>query len=448
MKNVIRRIQHRVGSIAPNIIICLLVAVILAACRKKDEVHPTVIIQLPSALASFDFGEFLHITATVSDDQKIETVVLQIINSNNIAVLAPVHINGNGNKELEIETTIEFNDVHLESGAYHVQVTASDGENEKNAFREIHLNAAPLILKKIFLIRKPFSNTTQMDSLDANSTWQPAFSLPIGYSEGEINSYHQTMSLAGFDFDGITTLDASGFQILNTVSTSYDLSDEVFTCTALDQHHHLLYFGGADGKVRSINQFGIVSRTFELGNNFIPRQLAISNDRLLVYSESFNQQQLDVFNKNNGAFLQSLSVDADNIVALIEKKTGEDFWLVGNDDGDAVAWEYFIDENIIDQFPTPLQSNEDVLAVCDGLDGIYLAFENSTRFYQETDWLIFSGASGPALAVLHMQYDPVNDALFALEENSLHMLNSNASAIVESFSTPADAADFLLLYNK
>jgi hypothetical protein len=66
-----------------NIVSLALVALALVACKKEDGEPPVISISQPLATASFSVGDTLSISGTVTDDEGLHEVFVNLVNTSN-----------------------------------------------------------------------------------------------------------------------------------------------------------------------------------------------------------------------------------------------------------------------------------------------------------------------------------------------------------------------------
>ena len=124
-------------------IIIVVSCVFISSCSKdKDDVKPTIVVHSPSNMQQINGIDTVQILATISDNSNIEWVKVSLRNSNDIPVLSSITKKPN-TTDYELNVMYFFDDIHLASGQYYFDISASDGENTTTKYVDILLNETP-----------------------------------------------------------------------------------------------------------------------------------------------------------------------------------------------------------------------------------------------------------------------------------------------------------------
>lgn len=426
----------------------LILLLFMASCRKKDELSPSISITQPLVQSVFYYGESIHVSATANDENSLEFLKIEIINENNLPVLHSVLEQGEGSSAIVLDTQIEFDDVHLESGIYYVRATASDGENIKTAFREISLQGAPLELKKVFIVRYPTLGNTIIDSLDQQNNLVTCFSIPISYDIGNGNSYHQYITLTGQDFEGIESIDPDYFTSLSTIETPYGLSADYFEDITFDPYTNRTYLSAKDGSIRSLGIGGLQTGALNVQGNFFARKILVTQDYVITYEETSGaiQKALSVYFKSSGQLVHSMAL-SQPIVDLVINNSQDEILVVMNNGATSDFKLYDVTTNSLTDldFIISISSEPAITAEIKNDQAVFVAHDSHIQLYQN---LQASGFGFSISDVELMRYDKVNDVLYVLTNGTIHVLNGQATSELYTVPVPPDIVDLMLLYNK
>jgi len=406
-------------------------------CKKKniDEKGPQIAFEQPTAGSTFNYLDEIPISASVKDETTIERIQVQITNSSNQSFLQTIEYNEVVNDK-QIHTFISHDDLYLNSGVYYVKITATDGENESIAFREIILTEAPTVLKHVYVIHGNDSQTI-IDTV-GNAAIASFLTLPFGYDMGEINSRYNIMLMNHEDRMYILNAD-TGTELYNEFHNTSDVTETVF-----DKSNNSIYTGTVDGYVFKTDRYGLTS-IFSYQPNQTINNLLVSENYVFVDMTNLPQtiRSLNVFQKNTGAFVQSIQVDFD-MKEIIDLGNENLFLLVGNENGEGVLKYYnrqtnffnsvftFYNHSIIhDAWPTA--NNQFIVSHEDGL----IAYSNDLQMQP----------TGIDLQPMKLVHEKLSGLNYAVKENGVYVLNTNATQQI-SFYPISDCKDVLLLYNK
>lgn len=409
----------------------------LSGCKKDkvDGKQPHIAFEEPGAGEAFSYLDEIPITATVKDETQIQHIRIQITNSANQAFLQSIEYNEVGN-EKQIQTYLTHDDLYLDSGVYYVKITASDGENESIGFREITINEAPTILKRIYVVKSSGAQT-QIDTL-SNSVASSFLTLPHAYDMGEINSRHNIWLVNEEDRMHVLQAD-TGTELYNEFHNTSDVSE-----TVSDAFGHSIFTGTVDGYVFKTDRYGLTSIFTHQPNQTINNLLATEN---YLFADMTNLPQtvrtLYVFQKNTGAFIQSIQVDFD-MKELIYLGNENLLLTVGNESGEGVLKYYNRQTNFFNGVFTfynhstvyDAWASENGQFIVSHEDGL-IAYSNSLQMQP-------TGIDLQPLKIVHEKLSGLN---YAIKQNGVYVLNTNATQQI-SFYPVSDCKDLLLLYNK
>ena len=124
----------------------------LFSCKKdKDEIKPTIIVTEPSNLQQINAIDNVQILATISDDRNVERVTISLRDDNDIAVLSSVTKQPNS-KDYNLNVFYELNNIHMLSGEYYFDISASDGENTTHKYITVFVNDVVKSREGIFVV--------------------------------------------------------------------------------------------------------------------------------------------------------------------------------------------------------------------------------------------------------------------------------------------------------
>ena len=427
------------------LLICTLI--VLAGCRKeKDEIAPTIFFDLPFMGNSYQFGEIIPIKARISDDKKIDFIRITVSDASGNEYLQVLNLTSSSN-EKTVETLLEHNDRYLTSGVYYVKISAGDGVNEFTAFREIYLHELPVALDKVYLVKQPSSTDFEVDSLGVDGEIYPLYFVAGRYAKGELDSRSHKFCFAETAFGSINIIDMEDGVVNSSNSLPSSAEDGFYNCVVHDPFKHSVYFGGNESQIRECTSFASLNIQFLIPGDFIAEHFALNEDYLFVHARNIQstQQNITVFHRETGAFLQSLALDNSiEVIGLQSLENNEQVLVIANEDGASHLFKYNNATNAFNELFTMYDQSQ-CLYSCSGKDGrFYIAHQNGIVQYNSDLEMISSGMS---ISPVTMKYEPVNDRLYVMTGGILYTLNSSADTEIISYVIP-NCRDVLFQYNK
>jgi len=419
---------------------CLYACAILLflGCRKRNEdsVSPVIQLEIPTTGATFYYLNNIPIRASIKDDMQLVSVTIEITNAQNIRFLESETF-GPDNKTFDLSYNISHNDVYLTSGTYYVKITANDGENESIAFREIQLIEAPRILERIFIVRNNGSATT-IDSL-YNNTLFPCFNFNQTYLFGGIDSRSQQAVISSNDVSSMESFSFPDFEILNT---AFPLSNEIVTAFYHDKDQHTFLWGTNQGNIWKTTPNGTF--LFATTTNAPVLTIGSHSNYIIAASQAVNDNYIYVIRKDNGVIETALpfswalkgivELDSENNRALLIGNEGNSSYFVWLNISTAAFNEVYSFYN-----DSPVQS------ACDGGgNNFYVVHENGLTLYSN---LLASYSTNEQLIPDKLIYDELNQALWAVEQNQLLLLDESGMTTTQTIAAPG-MKDLWLKYNK
>ena len=162
-------------------ILFLLLIYILTGCKKeKDEIPPVITIYSPAENASFDVLDSIPVKASVYDETSLKDITVGLVDVNQIPVLGNVSIGITGNS-MTFDLDYEIDNPYLAGGNYFLRIRAWDGENYKNFYRRLLINALPRELKYIITITKVNAQKVDINKVKTDMTISKLFSINNDY---------------------------------------------------------------------------------------------------------------------------------------------------------------------------------------------------------------------------------------------------------------------------
>lgn len=428
-------------------VVVSLLAVLLVACRKQDEVPPRVAWSSPAGSSAYAYPSAIAVKAHVSDDRSIARISLLVFHQASSYPLVNSDIPVPDATEFHLDETVIFDDLYAPSGEYTVQLRVSDGDNETISSRSIALYEAPRVLTAVLAGSSDGSAGFRIDSLQGNA-FVSAYEDNWHYRMGALNSRHQVLFIAGKDYEGVKTLRLADFETAAQVSVPNDAGDEQFTCSAFDPVRQTALFGSLDGAVLGFNSLGQLSASYSISTGYVPVSIAAGQERIAVLASGLNQSRVELFNAINGVKLQSLLLSATEVHYLIAHPNGQDFWVFAQDGEDAVGMRYDPVAGLVTPLPAPVVSGGTITQVAGDSGGIFIADSDNELLRLDPQDLSTEISTSAALPCTALSYDAVNQDLWVLTPGTIYRYDALSLSEEALFTPPAGCQSLWLVYNK
>jgi len=422
------------------------VLVLVISCKKEnDDTAPTIVFYTPTENQTFNVFDPVLVNATVSDDIKLTAVSIALLDNQRNQVQGSVAVNIASSPRFTFNAAYYLDNIHLETGTYFIQITASDGKNDSRKVQQIFVVAAPKILKKIYVVTAPSVSSTIINYVDtATNGLLPYQTFSGDYMASDANSYFQYFYKCGNytgSFSGIDlTYDLPKFHY-NAVITSAP------------------YFTGfyATEKTNYISLYSGYIRGYDYTGNLVFGASAVSGyypKKTIKNNGYFVSEQKDYTTSANilvtyyatGAKQQQQTLSQD-IIAMYEKDY-ESVFLFGNNAGQGLIQLFDRNaNNIWNPYPFSLATGS-ILSVVQISPTVYLiAHSNGTIYkYQYNTSSVTPYITG--YTAIELKYDDVNNRLYVVENSTITVINYSSTAVVNTINSASPIKGLNLLYNK
>jgi hypothetical protein len=431
------RDQHR-------LLLLVLLLVVALGCRKdKDDTPPTVRILAPGSGMSISVPDTLTVRVEVADDRIVRSVVISLNDVNGIPVAQPVTVTVDAPSAV-IERDLVVADERLGSGTYTLTARATDGSNERNAFRSIQVQAAPLRLRALF-ITPPFGNQGGVVQRVDSTGVMSAFTTVQDLNGAAIDSYHQRLILAGSASAPLvaipTAAGAGSWQQpnLNAESIPY------FEGLRVDPTDGRIYFATNDGFIRGFTGTGSQTYTAQALQSFRAMRMVVVGERLVSVQQSISlpERRLVTQAYASGALIGQFALDLD--VVGMYRRTDQHALIFGNRDGTGVIQDRNVQEG--GSFE-PREFAGTVITATERLDDNtwVIALAGQLIRYGHSSNSISPLANGFTATTL--AYEAATGTLYAGVDDQLITLDPLTGAMTGTYSMPGGVGRILPLLNR
>lgn len=307
----------------------LIFLVALLSCNKnRDETYPTIQIISPGTNTNHTVLQAINFKVSASDETHLDRITVHLLTASYLPAATPVTMNCDENSET-FENYLLPDDIHLPTGTYFIKAVATDGFNEKVAYREIHLNEVPRVLENVWVITNPSTNVTRLDTI-SGTTLSNAQIISADHSLFISHSYYKMIVEAGGSTGNLLAMDGiyltNYFTITNTGSGAYDFF------TSLLSLEDKFFVADHSGKIKSYRKSQQAVDVISLGN-YYAEAFCILDDFITTVSINLSggQREIQVYYLSSGVFYQSSATN------LSTKKmfslNSDETLLFGNESG-------------------------------------------------------------------------------------------------------------------
>jgi hypothetical protein len=412
------------------------------SCKKKDQVNPVVKINSPLSGQHFTVEDTIAVSATISDDEEITSVHVRLLNSAYASVgndlIIPVSSNS-----YSLNVPYIIDNLFLETGNYLIAVIASDGHSETNAYVNIIVNELPKERKGIYLFSSSDSSSFKISRLDSANNPVNLINVSGDYSGSAIYSSNHELFTLGKLTGALNAFNLDNNSLLwskPVISPLAGYQDLFFS-------NDRVYVSYLDGNIRGYDKNGALKYSVQQQGFFIPG-IMYKNDQFLfaeIYYPSTSLKKIGGFYLVTGIASQEKTIDIDlkNMYSLDANR----LLLFGNDltSGQGQIEIYNISGNGTNSLHSiPTGSLNDVVQV-----------DNNHYFISHSDGIYLYDYSLNSLtpfttgfSVYLLEYDDVNQQLFACSGNQVRVYDSVNGSFQFILTSVDTVLDVRILYNK
>ena len=420
------------------LLISSVIWVCAAACNRRDSdtASPGIQITTPTVGAIFYFGNSIEIEARITDDRKLESVQLEVTDAQNNRYLQSQSFFPTQNS-FQLNYSLTHNDLYLPSGTYYVRITASDGENQQIAFREIQFIEAPRQQERVFIIRENGTGTL-IDTLHGN-TLAPCLDYAAGYTFGGIDSRTNQLVVCG---QNPASLLSNTFPDFQNANTPFPLTTELISAFRHDKANRCFYWGTLSGSLWRTNING-TQQVATLGNAAIT-VIGSSPNHIVAFCEGSSGNYIHALRNENGVIETSLPLSWDVVGIVHLNSENQRVLLIGNEAGAAhFAWLNLSTSAINEVFN--FYDSSPITSVCDAAgNNFYAVHEAGIGHYVNG---LNSYTMSNTVTAEKLVFDDLENTLWAVTADGTIRLDESAQTILQSVPVPG-IQDVWIKYNK
>jgi hypothetical protein len=418
-------------------------ALLVASCKDDDVEPPTVAVSAPQENEQFSVFDTIDVFFQAMDDQVVESVTVKLVDATFAPVSAQLSVVG-GDRELNGHAALVITDRQLTTGSYFVLVTASDGTNDRSAYREVRIVELPFERRAVFVTTSSASGMGSVFRLDSLFSYMSMF-VATGQDIGRsyVDSERDRLTICGSANGGMVHYDLA----LGGVRWSASAPQQSSSAT----YHDMVGYDGSifvslfDREFRGYTSEGalIVNKLTESDRPFT---LFANEAHLLVERRQVGGSigRLFVYRNGNFSLKHELNLSSMQVVAFCER-TADEVFIFGNLNGQAKLWLYDMENNAYWE-PRQLPEGRLLHAVKGEGQTYYLAHETGLYHYTFSPNYLNTIRSG--VVYQRLVFDRADGYLFAASGHDFDVIAGQQGAVVSTFALADSITSMDVHYTK
>lgn len=427
------------------IMIFIFTGIFGVSCKKDiDTTSPSISISSPSTSSSYNVFDTITVTATVTDDEKLESIVIRLLDQDQVPVLPTISVSA-GSNSVSFSKLLPISNIHLSTGTYYVNVFASDGNNDANSFLQITVIEAPLEVERYVVVSRPGSGLVRLDTVDEQFTIGLQSQWNGDHSTTSVNSYHQQFVVGGGDLSAALSLDGEHASVIWSAANLNNSSLPYFIDVNFSEDHLITYMTNEDHQIRGYNENGSVVFSAMSSSTYRPKKVIGHGSLVIVELESIVPplNRLGLYWRSSGVQWQDHPLSMD--VVYMNPRNSDRLIMFGNENGQAVVEERDLDNGSFWTL-TSLPSGKLNDATAINSTRYLLAHESGLYRYDystNANVLLVGGINAQRVC-----YDKLNGMAIVAVNSELRYYEAATGTFLTSVSLLDDAEAIGVLYNK
>lgn len=426
----------------PAIFIFLLA---LSSCKKdKDVSDPLIVINAPYENQQFNVFDEMTVNAVVSDDRKLEYVMVVLEDQNFIPVLKSYTFTPE-NSTFELDMSYTLDDIHLPSGDYYLLVKASDGINEKSKFVRVSITAVPKKLQGIFVVES-MTDKVLVQRIDTAGLITTVLTQPPDYAASAVSSDYGLLLLCGKYTEDLTAYDVASLQPVWRVDVINSPPFPYFENMVYDDRK--LFVAYHEGRWEYFDLDGFSLRSKVTDQNWIPKDFLVQDDFLITWQQEISgfNNKLVVYYLNSTEARQDYQIDLE--VKKMVNQFADQYLVFGNFLGQGYVQLHDVSNGYLyDPVTLPSGSITSVERISDR--DYAIALGNNVLIYDDDAGTVNPFISGVSASLV--RFEPISGRLYVVPQsggNTIKMYSWPAGQYLGAAATAGNASDILFQYNR
>jgi hypothetical protein len=364
------------------------------------------------------------VSAHVSDETKLTSVVVSLNNSDNSLAQNPVSVGIQG-KDFTFSIKYVLTEYRLTTGSYNISITAGDGTNSHQSTASVFIVESPTVKTGYYIAGSSQPKNITKYDLSFNSAAN--ISVNTGYNGMAYGGYNQQLFVNGNTNQSYQTFDSQ----TNSLSWSLPYSGGglpqfMGVCSDGKKPYVSMY----TGNVVSYSEAGVISKTYSNSaagyyNTYF--SFGAMYD-LGIFKDKFGTgpDKIISFGANTGV-VQNSNIVPFKVVGIFEYMLDE-FYILGNDASNNAVYSLYTASTNVCTPPTSLMNGKMLSAV--QIDSDYMIFSSANGNiygfrYSNTNILSLAGVVAQKLF-----YHPKMHELTASCKNNLYAYSVSGNYIL------------------
>lgn len=415
------------------------------SCKKEEDgTLPIISIETPFENQTFNVFDQINVKAIITDETQLKWISVKLLNDQqavaHVTIFAPVT-----SPSTYLNINYALDNIHLESGVYSLNITASDGVNDAHAFKRVSVIAVPKEVKKRYIVTATTTSNKTIAEIDSTfSLINPYQTLNGDFLDFSANSYHQQLFICGNYSGAFTSTDLE----TNSIKFSYAANPSAYPFfTGYLASEKLSYVAFYDGYLRGYNNAGNIIYSANANAGYYIQKFTFTNGQLLAeQKEKITGTKILTSYKTTGIGYQQTNLNQD-VVAFCERNA-ETIFIFGNNTGQGVVQLFDrTNNNIWNPYPFSLANGPILSAIKIDLNTYLIGHSNGTIYkYQYNITSATPYLTG--YVAKQLIYDDVKNELYVVEENKVNIFNYSNASFKNSITSTDPILDFDILYNR
>jgi len=396
-----------------RLIYIVLSLLIFFSCKKDEDTSPPIIqIINPPSNSHFSVTDTIQITAEISDNIKITSVSVYILNdkAQNISGTQSFTVDA---QKFTLNTLIILDDIRIESGSYDIVVSASDEFNNKKSYRKISLTTVNKELEKIYLISQDLTNSYIFEE-DLSKSFVQKYIYTGLLCDAEINSYYNSLLLLSKSGD-LISLNTENYNQFwrnsNLNNPPYEYKGRLLI------NNYLVYTSQKNNSIVAYSYDNFVKKTSISENTQNNSNLfCIQNDYIVgnSYSNGIGVNKIEKYYYSTGIYQTSINLNYEAVEFL--PSYDNSVLIFGNSGSNATISALYLLYNTLQERYS--FDNENILAVCKISDKNFIVStnQNTYMFDAETQNAYIIKANYSPQGIF---YEEINNLVYCTLNNEL-----------------------------
>jgi hypothetical protein len=401
----------------------------VTSCKKQDYQQDTQIkVILPTENSFYSLPDTIHAEIFISVDKQPDYIRICVCDAMLTPVFTPVYFYPESlQTNLVFDYILENVDV-ANQGQLYFQVTVAT-ETVTNSFTKIQFESQPLRYTGFYLFTRPTVNETNLKFVGTDLNIKLIASIGGNYETSAISSVHGMVYFLAKTPDRLyaNQYGEEPFSWINLPTGDFP----EFTSLCADGNK--VYSGYGNGK---IGEFADVSGQQLVSTpvmaDSVPEKLIVTENYIVgdFMIKNKPSRSLSVFYKSTGARFQR-AVHYTEVVDFYTEKKEKELLVFGNEDGKAVASQYFFEGNYFSN--ALVIADEIVAATCRVGELVFLYNTSKAVFSIDLKTLIKKELVALNDEIISIKFDETEQVVFIATANYVYFYAYPSMLMLDSF---------------